>query len=195
MGQRFEDEREQRRLSRPWFWHEDNQVRRQTNRGARQREIDPGFVYLFRHASGGTLAASRRAKRARVATREGSVRRCSRWIPTRRAQWATVVGWPGRGQRMPHCCLLSRQRVSLPRHVDRGTRRPTVVLTEIAIHPSLAIEVGLEFSQLVTDGVPVGDALLAVRRSLLGRTNPCGLLYCLYGDRRLRMVGADAVPS
>ena len=35
MGRRFEAEREKRRLSRPWFWHEDKGVRRKTNRDAR----------------------------------------------------------------------------------------------------------------------------------------------------------------
>jgi hypothetical protein len=37
MGRRYKDERNRARKSRPWFWHEDKAVRRQTNRRVRHQ--------------------------------------------------------------------------------------------------------------------------------------------------------------
>ena len=40
MGRRYENERERRRLSRPWHWHEHKLARRESNRRARHKTRD-----------------------------------------------------------------------------------------------------------------------------------------------------------
>lgn len=69
----------------------------------------------------------------------------------------------------------------------RNRLAAAVILTEVSVHPELAAWVGTDFTDRLCNGAPVGAALLALRRSLLAENNPCGLLYCVYGDHRVTM--------
>ena len=65
-----------------------------------------------------------------------------------------------------------------------------VVGTETTIVEMLAIEVAKSFLQDLLAGQSAGDALLRMRRLLLAKNNPLGLMYTLYGSARLKLVAA-----
>ena len=67
-----------------------------------------------------------------------------------------------------------------------------VVGTETTIVETLAIEVAKSFLKDLLDGQSAGDALLRIRRVLLAKGNPLGLMYTLYGSSRLRLVKAKS---
>jgi hypothetical protein len=60
--------------------------------------------------------------------------------------------------------------------------------TEIRVFEPLAAEVGLQFLTRMLEGERAGDALGAVRRDLLRRKNPLGLVYTLYADADFQFV-------
>lgn len=66
-----------------------------------------------------------------------------------------------------------------------------VVGTETTIVEMLATEVARVFLQDLLDGQSAGDALLRMRRLLLAKNNPLGLMYTLYGSARLKLVIAS----
>jgi hypothetical protein len=69
--------------------------------------------------------------------------------------------------------------------IDRGASG--VLGTEVPVHEPLAGEMALEFLRRFLAGHPAGLALLEVRRLLLNRRNPLGLVYTLYADSRLTL--------
>jgi hypothetical protein len=69
--------------------------------------------------------------------------------------------------------------------IDRGASG--VLGTEVPVHEPLAGEMAVEFLRRFLAGRPAGPALLEVRRLLLGRRNPLGLVYTLYADSRLTL--------
>jgi hypothetical protein len=62
-----------------------------------------------------------------------------------------------------------------------------VIGTEITVWEELAIDVAEDFLQRFLARASAGEALLAVRRSLLARNNPLGLIYTLYAPAHLKL--------
>ena len=62
-----------------------------------------------------------------------------------------------------------------------------VIGTEISVWEDLACEVAETFFQRLMAGETVGTALLAVRRALLRKRNPLGLVYTLFCDADLKV--------
>lgn len=75
----------------------------------------------------------------------------------------------------------------------RDRRAAGVIGTEIAIWEALAAEAAGVFLAAFINGATAGDALFAVRHSLLKKCNPLGLVYTLYAAARLKL--ADPAPS
>ncbi len=69
--------------------------------------------------------------------------------------------------------------------LDRGASG--VLGTEVPVHEPFAGEMAIEFLRRFLAGRPAGQSLLEVRRLLLGRKNPLGLVYTLYADSRLTL--------
>jgi hypothetical protein len=69
--------------------------------------------------------------------------------------------------------------------LDRGASG--VLGTEVPVHEPFAGEMAIEFLRRFLAGRPAGQSLLEVRRVLLGRKNPLGLVYTLYADSRLTL--------
>jgi hypothetical protein len=74
----------------------------------------------------------------------------------------------------------------------RGKHAAAVVGTETTIVEMLAIEAAESFLQELIAGKSSGDAMLRMRRLLLAKNNPLGLIYTLYGSARLKLVTAAA---
>jgi hypothetical protein len=70
-----------------------------------------------------------------------------------------------------------------------------VIGTEIPVWEQLASEVAIEFLNRFLAGQPAGEALLEVRRNLLARYNPLGLIYTLYGLAELALVRNGGIGS
>jgi hypothetical protein len=67
-------------------------------------------------------------------------------------------------------------------------REASAVLgTEAAVADVMASEFGYRFLLAFLNGTTAGDALLQARRALLGRFNPLGLGYTLYGQSELHL--------
>jgi hypothetical protein len=64
-----------------------------------------------------------------------------------------------------------------------------VVATEVLVHKTLAADIAFRFLERVLDGNSVSAGLLAVRRSLLARNNPLGLIYTLFAFSDLAVTG------
>ncbi|QRN97835.1 CHAT domain-containing protein [Archangium violaceum] len=62
-----------------------------------------------------------------------------------------------------------------------------VIGTEVTIWEALAAEVALRFFKAFLGQRPAGEALLVARRALLGKYNPLGLVYTLYGHAELKL--------
>lgn len=62
-----------------------------------------------------------------------------------------------------------------------------VIGTEVRVHKTFGALVGRELLRLFLTGMPIGEALLTVRRKLLAERNPLGLVYTLYGATELRL--------
>lgn len=62
-----------------------------------------------------------------------------------------------------------------------------IIGTEITVWEELAVDVAEDFLQRFLARASAGDALLAVRRSLLARRNPLGLIYTLYAPAHLKL--------
>jgi hypothetical protein len=62
-----------------------------------------------------------------------------------------------------------------------------VLGTEVSVFEQLATEVGREFLDLLLVGESAGSALARVRRRLLAKRNPLGLVYTLYADSGLTL--------
>jgi hypothetical protein len=67
-----------------------------------------------------------------------------------------------------------------------------VVGTETTIVEMLAMEVAKSFLEELLKGQSAGNALLRMRRLLLAKNNPLGLMYTLYGSSGLKLVTASA---
>ena len=68
---------------------------------------------------------------------------------------------------------------------DRGASG--VVGSEIPIAEPLATEAALTFFSAFLAGTPAGEAILAMRRVLLAKNNPLGLVYVLYSAADLKL--------
>ncbi len=66
-----------------------------------------------------------------------------------------------------------------------------VIGTEVTIWEALATEMGLRFLTGFLGQRPAGEALLEARRALLGKYNPLGFVYTLYGPAELRLAPAS----
>ena len=62
-----------------------------------------------------------------------------------------------------------------------------VIGTEITVWEELAIDVAEQFLERFLARSSAGDALLAVRRTLLNKKNPLGLVYTLYAPAHLKL--------
>lgn len=62
-----------------------------------------------------------------------------------------------------------------------------VVGTEVTVWEVLAEEVAIGFLEAFLKGQPAGEALQGVRRRLLAKRNPLGLVYTLYASAELRL--------
>ena len=78
------------------------------------------------------------------------------------------------------------------REFIRAKHAAAVVGTETTIVEMLAVEAAKSFLQELIGGQSAGDAMLRMRRLLLAKNNPLGLMYTLYGSARLKLVTADA---
>jgi hypothetical protein len=59
--------------------------------------------------------------------------------------------------------------------------------TEIPVFEVFAGEVACQFLSRFLDGQKAGEALLGIRRELLARGNPLGLIYTLYAVAELEI--------
>lgn len=71
-----------------------------------------------------------------------------------------------------------------------GLGASAVVGTEVSVFTELAAEFATELLRRLTAGEPLGMALLRVRRRMLGRGNPLGLAYSVYGSAALHFHAA-----
>ncbi|MEA2165093.1 MAG: hypothetical protein QOK37_3220 [Thermoanaerobaculia bacterium] len=74
----------------------------------------------------------------------------------------------------------------------QGRKASAVIGTEVTIWELLAGEMANLFLSRFLGGAPAGLALLQARRALLGKYNPLGLVYTLYGSANLRMEYEEA---
>lgn len=65
-----------------------------------------------------------------------------------------------------------------------------MVGTETTIVEMLATEAATSFLEGLLAGQSAGNAMLRMRRLLLAKNNPLGLMYTLYGSARLKLVVA-----
>jgi hypothetical protein len=72
----------------------------------------------------------------------------------------------------------------------RAKHAAAVVGTETTIVETLAVEVAIAFLDVLLQGKSAGEAMLRMRRVLLAKNNPLGLMYTLYGSSRLRLATA-----
>lgn len=69
----------------------------------------------------------------------------------------------------------------------RGRGAAGVIGTEVSVHEYLATEVAEVFLEHFLNGASAGEALLKVRRGLLQKRNPLGLVYTLYASSDLKL--------
>ena len=74
----------------------------------------------------------------------------------------------------------------------RAKHAAAVVGSETTIVEMLAMEAAKSFLEGLLGGQSAGDAMLRMRRLLLAKNNPLGLMYTLYGSARLKLVTASA---
>lgn len=77
----------------------------------------------------------------------------------------------------------------------QGRHASAVIGTEVTVWAQLAHEVGWKFCEGFLAGQEAGAILLTIRRQLLQKNNPLGLVYTLYGSAGLRLVTAASKPS
>jgi hypothetical protein len=70
----------------------------------------------------------------------------------------------------------------------QGRAASAVIGTEVTVWEDLAHEVAEVFFEAFLRGETAGDALLQVRRKLLAKFNPLGLVYTLYGSADLQLI-------
>ena len=68
-----------------------------------------------------------------------------------------------------------------------GRLASAVIGTEVTVWEVLAAEAGRDFLREFLNNQSAGEALLRVRRLLLAKYNPLGLVYTLYGSASLRL--------
>jgi hypothetical protein len=69
----------------------------------------------------------------------------------------------------------------------QGRAASAVIGTEVTVWEELAQEVAEVFFEAFLAGETAGEALLQVRRKLLAKSNPLGLVYTLYGSADLHL--------
>jgi hypothetical protein len=70
-----------------------------------------------------------------------------------------------------------------------------VLGTEVLVAEPLAQEVAQMFLERFMEGRGAGDVLLDVRRILLGRQNPLGLVYTLFASAELALIVTPVVEA
>jgi hypothetical protein len=69
----------------------------------------------------------------------------------------------------------------------QGRHASAVLGTEVTVWAELATELGRGFLKEFLTGTPAGIALLGIRRRLLSKGNPLGLVYTLYGSNGVHL--------
>jgi hypothetical protein len=69
----------------------------------------------------------------------------------------------------------------------QGRHASAVIGTEVTVWAELATELGRAFLKDFLGGAQAGAALLRIRRSLLSKHNPLGLVYTLYGSNGVHL--------
>jgi hypothetical protein len=77
----------------------------------------------------------------------------------------------------------------------QGRYASAVIGTEVAVWAELAHEVGWKFCKGFLTGEEAGATLLTIRRQLLHKNNPLGLVYTLYGSAGLHLVKVAPKPG
>ena len=151
------------------------------------KTLDLHLVYLYCHARDGDAT---KALRPYLELAGGG---------TGRIFTADLRGWPGSWKHSPLVVLNGCGTVGFSPHSlspfvttlvqDRGAAG--VLGTEIPVAEMLAREAALSFLTPFVAGSPAGEAMLAMRRSLLAKSNPLGLIYVLYSSADLKVVYGD----
>lgn len=151
------------------------------------RNADADLVYLFCHARGGLADPATRPPALELQESVGG--------PPSLIRAAALAS----GFRLTHHPLVvlngCNTAVFSPdalspfiRTLVRDCEAAGALGTEIPVFESLAGEVACQFLTKFFDAQNAGEALLAIRRDLLARGNPLGLVYTLYAVAELQIV-------